>query len=219
MNGTFSAEYWKACETELKTLEEDMNVWTLVKRTPDMNVLPGTWALKCKQYPDGTPKKHKARFCVRGDRQIHGVDFFETWAPVVQWSTIRSLMILAVKEKLISAQCDITAAFVHATLPVGEEVYVHQPRGFNRGKDYVLKLSKSLYGMRQSPRYFFKYLTEHLEQHCLKPFNLDPCMFASTNPGLTNHKIDGTQIGESPQNVAADPHALIVIIYVDAVSV
>ena len=73
MNGTFSAEYWRACETELKTLEEDMNVWTLVKRTPDMNVLPGTWAFKCKRFPDGTPKKHKARFCVRDDRQIRGV--------------------------------------------------------------------------------------------------------------------------------------------------
>ena len=102
-----------------------MNVWTLVKRTPDTNVLPGTWAFKCKRYPDGAPKKHKARFCFRGDRQIHGVDFFETWAPVVQWATIRSLMILVVKEKLVSAQCDITAAFVHTTLPVDEVVYVH----------------------------------------------------------------------------------------------
>ena len=48
MNGPFSAEYWKACEIELRTLEDDMNVWTLVKRTPDMHVLPGTWAFKCK---------------------------------------------------------------------------------------------------------------------------------------------------------------------------
>ena len=96
-----------------------------------MYVLPGTWAFKCKRFPDGTPKKHKARFCVQGDRQIFGVDFFETWAPVVQWATIRTRMILAVKEKLISAQCDITAAFVHDSLPENDEVYVHQPRGFN----------------------------------------------------------------------------------------
>ena len=109
-----------------------MDVWELVLRTQDMNVLPSTWAFKCKRYPDGDPKKHKARFCVRGDRQIHGVDYFETWAPVVQWFTIRTIMILAAKENLISAQCDITAAFVHAHLPKGEKVYVHQPRGFNR---------------------------------------------------------------------------------------
>ena len=99
MNGPFSAEYWKACETELKTLEDEMNVWTLVERTPDMNVLPSTWAFKLKRFPDLLPKKFKARFCVRGDRQIHGVDYFETWAPVVHWSTIRTVMILAAKER------------------------------------------------------------------------------------------------------------------------
>ena len=61
--------------------------------------------------------------------QIYGVGVFETWAPVVQWATIRTLIILAVKEKLISAQCDISAVFVHASMPEGEEVYVHQPQG------------------------------------------------------------------------------------------
>ena len=68
--------------------------------------------------------------------------------------------------------------------------------------------------MRQSPRYFFKYLTERLERHGLKPSNLYLCMVVSTNPGLTNHKTDGTQIGESLRNVATDQHALIVIVYV-----
>jgi len=60
MNGPFSAEYWKACETELKTLEDEMNVWTLVERTPEMNVLPSTWAFKFKRFPDLLPKKFKA---------------------------------------------------------------------------------------------------------------------------------------------------------------
>ena len=67
MNGPFSVEYWKAYETELKTLEDEMGVWALVERTPDMHVLPYTWAFKLKQFPDLLPKKLKARFCVRGD--------------------------------------------------------------------------------------------------------------------------------------------------------
>ena len=71
--------------------------------------------------------------------------------------------------------------------------------------------------MRQSPRYFFKYLTERLERHGFKPSNLDPCMFVSTHPGMTNGKADGTQIGEPLKNVVADPHALIAIIYVDEI--
>jgi hypothetical protein len=62
-----------------------------------MNVLPSTWAFKIKQFPDGTVKKFKARFCACGDRQKEGINFFETWAPVVQWSTIRIVMVLAAK--------------------------------------------------------------------------------------------------------------------------
>jgi hypothetical protein len=62
----------------------------------------------------GASKKFKARFCARGDRQKEGVDYFETWAPVVQWQTVRLMMIFSSILSLESAQADITAAFVHA---------------------------------------------------------------------------------------------------------
>jgi hypothetical protein len=78
-------------------------------------------------------KKFKARFCARGKRQKEGIDFFETWAPVVQWSTIRIVMVLAATLGLHSVQCDITAAFIHNRIPLEEETFVHQPRGFKRG--------------------------------------------------------------------------------------
>ncbi len=99
---------------ELQTIMVDFDCWEYVKRTPDMNVLPSTWAFKIKRYPDGRVKKLKARFCARGDRQKEGIDYFETWAPVVPWSTVRIAMILAIKLKLVSVQCDITAAFMGA---------------------------------------------------------------------------------------------------------
>ena len=53
-----------------------------------MNVIDSTWAFKLKRYHDGLIKKFKARFCARGDQQIKGIDFFETYAPVVQWTTV-----------------------------------------------------------------------------------------------------------------------------------
>ena len=133
MNGPFALEFWKTCEVELDTLENEMKTWTYVEQTPDMRVLPSTWALKIKRFPDGEVKKFKARFCVRGDHQEHGINYWETWSPVVQWSTIRTLMILAAKENLVSAQCDITAAFVTAPIPPDEVVYVHQPCEFVKG--------------------------------------------------------------------------------------
>ncbi|KAL7554938.1 hypothetical protein ACHAWF_018658 [Thalassiosira exigua] len=83
-----------------------MDAWELVDQTPDMRVLPSTWAFKVKRFPDGTVKKFKVRFCARGDRQEHGINFWETWFLVVHWSTIRMVLVLATKERWVSAQCD-----------------------------------------------------------------------------------------------------------------
>ena len=168
-------DFWEAAKAEIRTLEE-MDSWTVVDRTSDMNVIGGTWAFKIKRFPDGVIKKFKARFCARGDQQLEGVDFFETYAPVVQWSTVRLMLILEILLKLKSKQGDITAAFLHADVPENENVYVEMPRGFDK-KGKVLKLKKTLYGLRQSPRAFWQYLTEKLEANGMKQSELDPCLF------------------------------------------
>jgi hypothetical protein len=113
-------------KTEFNTLTKDFDCWEYVPN-PGKNVLPSTWAFKIKQYPDGRVKKFKARFCARGDRQQEGINYFETWAPVVQWSMVQIAMTLVVKMNLISVQCDITAAFIHGRVPVTKTIYVHQP--------------------------------------------------------------------------------------------
>ncbi|MHA7927723.1 MAG: hypothetical protein ACX936_21195, partial [Marinobacter sp.] len=74
MNGPLADGYMKAAETEIETLEQ-MDVWDVVAREGWMNVIPGTWAFRCKRFPDGSVRKLKGRFCVRGDKQIDGVDF------------------------------------------------------------------------------------------------------------------------------------------------
>jgi hypothetical protein len=139
-------------------------------------------AFKIKCFPDCTLKKFKARFCAQGDHQKEGIDFFETWAPVVQWSTIRFVMVLAAKLGLYSVQCDITAAFIHGHVPPDKEIYVHQPHGFKRsdGMD-ILHLQRTLYGLHQSSRYFFKYLTKHLVKQGLTPSCFDSCLFLSSS--------------------------------------
>jgi hypothetical protein len=178
----FQAQWWKAMYDELQTIMVDFDCWEYVKRTPDMNVLPSTWAFKIKRYPDGHVKKFKARFCARGNRQKEGIDYFETWAPVVQWSTVRIVMILAIKLNLMLVQCDITAAFIHGRVPPTETIYIHQPRGFHCGNgDEVLRLKRALYGLKQSSWYFFQYLTERLIKQGLTASALDPCLFISSN--------------------------------------
>ena len=175
MNGPFKEEYWKAACKEIETLES-MDAWEVVDREGHMNVIDAIWAFKLKRFPDGMVKKFKARFCARGDQQLEGIDFFETYAPVVQWTTVRMMLILEILLKLKSKQGDVTAAFLHADLGEDEKVYVEMPLGF-RKKGKVLKLKKTLYGLRQSPREFWKYLTKAMNEVGMKTSQFDPCMF------------------------------------------
>jgi hypothetical protein len=192
MNGPDRAGYWEACRKELETLTESKDAWDVVDREDWMNVLPSTWAFKCKRYPDGSVRKLKARFCARGDKQIEGVDYFDTFAPVVNWTTIRLMLILSIILGLSTRQVDYTAAFVHAPIDrdpewdnMSEEqcersgVYIEMPRGFSQtGK--VLKLKRSLYGLKQSPRNFFQHLKSKLERVGFESNEaIDPCLFLS----------------------------------------
>ncbi len=149
----FANEYWKAMKLEIATLEA-IDAWSVIDCL-DHHVIASTWAFKCKRYPDGLIKKFEARFCARGDPQIEGIDFFETYAPVVQWTTIRLMFILEILLGLKLKQGDITCAFLHADLEPGENVYVDMPLGFSQflkdGTKKCLKLKKTLYGLWQSP--------------------------------------------------------------------
>jgi hypothetical protein len=90
------------------------------------------------------------------------------------------VMIFSALKGWKSVQCDITAAFIHVLLKPGEEIYVHQLRGFKVKNNHVLKLCRSLYGLRQASRYFFEYFTEHLICQGLTPLKYDPCLFFSS---------------------------------------
>jgi len=176
MNGSDAAEYMTAMKLEIQTLKSQ-NTWVTVDRPRNKSVLKGTWAFKLKRLPDGTAYRHKARFCARGDMQIEGVDFFETYAPVVHWSTIRLLLSTVLTEGWTTRQVDYTNAFAQAELK--EDVYVECPRLFGpaSGTDKVLHLQKSFYGLRQAPRTFFEKLKAGLLERGWIQSEIDPCLF------------------------------------------
>ena len=123
---------------------------------------------------------------------MEGVDFFDTCAPVVNWNAVRLLLILTAQLGLATKQVDYTAAFVHADIDLPpnyhemstsekarQGAYVEMPRGFSK-EGHVLKLKKSLCGLRQSPRNFFMCLKENLEAVGFEPAtDVDPCLFIS----------------------------------------
>ena len=178
MNGPDAEGYYEAMEKEMEQLEEK-NPWDEIpiETVPEgANILDSTWAFKRKRFPDGRVRKLKARFCVRGDQQIEGVDFFDTFAPVVAWSTVRLLLILSVILGLATKQVDYTLAFVQADLE--DDVYVRMPKLFER-PGYVYKLKKSVYGLRQAPLNFFLSLKDGLEARGFVQSKYDPCLFVS----------------------------------------
>ena len=149
ITGEHSEEYLEAMGIEMQALQRAVT-WDVVPRSQvprTTNILPLTWVYKLKCYPDGCPRKFKARLCVRGDKQIKGIDYTDKYAPVVSWTTMRMLMILMVWEKLHTRLVNFTNAFAQAKLK--ETVYVKLPQMYESpdGSDVVLKLNKSLNGL------------------------------------------------------------------------
>jgi hypothetical protein len=177
MAGPDAGGFITAMEAEIVTLIE-LDVFEIVNRDNTMKVLSGVWALKRKRYPDGSIRKLKARYCARGFEQVEGVDYFETFAPVVMWLTVRLLLIMSILLKLETTQIDYTAAFVHADIDC--LVYVAMPPGFGV-PGQVWKLRKSLYGLAQSPRNYFLYTRDKLIKMGFVQSEADPCLFISSD--------------------------------------
>jgi hypothetical protein len=136
--GGFADDYGKTMEVKIFTLES-IDAWEVIDCEDEMNVINSTWAFKCKCYPDGLIKKFKARCCACGDQQLEGIYFFETYALVVQWTTIRLMFVLEVLLGFKSLQGNVTCAFLHADLKENKKVYADMPMGFaqygKNGKD------------------------------------------------------------------------------------
>ena len=173
MNSEHKDEFIKAAQAEIEALVS-FDCWEEVPLSvATTKVLPGTWAFRIKRAPDGTLKKFKARYCIRGDLQ-EGV--FETYAPVVQLSTVRLFLAWALLLGWTTCCVDFSNAFIQAKLD--DEIFVHVPRGFVSSKTgrTCLKLKRSLYGLSVAPRLWFKHLWKALDQEGLKPSDHDPCL-------------------------------------------
>ena len=91
-------------------------------------LLNAIWSYRRKRRPDGTLLKHKCRICADGSQQRHGIDYWDTYSPIVQWSTVRLIMVLASTLELKSCQVDYQQAFPQA--PLDDNVYMRIPEGW-----------------------------------------------------------------------------------------
>lgn len=188
-------------QTEIDALK-GMHAWDVVSRllAKGHRVYPSTWVLRRKRYPDGRTRKHKGRFCLRGDLQVAGVDVFDTFAPVVTSSTVRLVLIIAVTFQLHTHCIDFTNAFVHAILKPHEIMFLELPRGWEDTAivDPVLRLRRSLYGDKEAPRRFFDCLKEALLAIGFTQSVNDPCLFLRHDVILVSYVDDCILISSDP---------------------
>jgi len=143
---------WRTAMEEEYAALLSSNTWDLVPRPFGANVVTGKWIFRQKFNADGSFDRYKARWVLRGFTQHPGVDYDETFSPVVKPATVRTVLSLALSQQWPIHQLDVKNAFLHGTL--SETVYCCQPTGFidTALPDHVCRLNKSLYGLKQAPR-------------------------------------------------------------------
>jgi len=137
----------------------------------------GKWLFKHKYHGDGSLARHKARWVVRGFSQQHGVDYDETFSPVIKPATIRIVLSIAASRSWPIHQLDVKNAFLHGDLE--ETIYAHQPAGFvdPSTPDYVCLLQKSLYGLKQAPRAWHQRFATYVCKHGFTAAKSDASLF------------------------------------------
>lgn len=138
--------------------------WTLVDKPKDRKPVGSKWVFDIKKDRQGKIERYKARLVAKGYSQVPGMDYFDTYSPVVRLESLRALLAIAATEDLEIRQLDVKGAYLHGELK--EEVYMVQPPGFEDETDRVCHLNKTLYGLKQSGREWNRKLHEiltHLE--------------------------------------------------------
>jgi hypothetical protein len=136
----------------------DCKNWPLKKRSKvpeDIQIAPSVWSMRCKRdLTTNKIKSHKARLNLHGGKQIYGMNYFKTYAPVVTWFAIRLLIIFGIIFCWALRQADFVMAYPQA--PIEMDIYMELSQGIQtvhgNSKDHMLKLEKNIYGQKQASR-------------------------------------------------------------------
>jgi hypothetical protein len=182
--------------------------WKLIPKAKvpkGINVLDSVWAMRRKRkIMTGEIYKWKARLNVHGGQQEKGVNYWETYAPVVAWPTIRFFFAISLMRGWHTRQVDFVQAYTQA--PLENDIYMDIPKGYKiKGashETHVMKLLKNLYGLKQAGRVWNKHLDAGLMKIGFQPSVIDPCIYYKRNVVFLLYVDDGIFL--SPSKKAID---------------
>ena len=169
---------WKqAMNEEMQSLHKN-RTWELVKLPKGKKAIGCKWVYAKKEgFPGKNEIRYKARLVAKGYAQKEGIDYNEVFSPVVKHLSIRILLALVAQYDLELVQLDVKTAFLHGDLE--EEIHMTQPDGFKVAdkENWVCKLTKSLYGLKQSPRQWYKRFDQFMKGQRYTRSKFDHCVY------------------------------------------
>ncbi|KAJ0482376.1 putative RNA-directed DNA polymerase [Helianthus annuus] len=172
-----SSDWMIAMHNEMESLHRN-GTWDLVPIPKRKRPVKCKWVYKLKEPVNPTEKpRYKARLVAKGYSQIPGIDYTDVYSPVVKHTSIRVLLGLVASNDYELEQLDVTTTFLNSELE--EEIFMQKPEGFVvPGKEnYVCKLNKSLYGLKQSPRQWYERFDSFMTSHEFKRCTCDSCVY------------------------------------------
>ena len=142
------------------------------------------WSMRCKRrIKTQEVYKWKAHLNVHGGQQEHRVHYWDTYAPVVTWQTVRFFLILSLLLGWSSRQLDFVMAYLQA--PAEMPLCLRLPQGYKRKgmirKTHVLKLKRNVYGQKQAGRVWNQYMDQGTRSIGFTPSKFDPCLYYHTS--------------------------------------
>jgi len=203
-------DFKDAMVTEFRAHEQREH-WTMVERSSmpkSARTIKAIWSFKRKRFPDGRLNKHKARLCAHGGMQKWGENYWETYSPVVNSMTVKLLLVIAKVHGLESKSIDFVLAFPQAELdvdvwmefPAGTEPDLEEP---GRERDFVLKLNRSLYGLKQASFNWYEKLKSGLMDRGFTPSEIDPCLYLKKGMIVLTYVDDCIIVGHSMKDIDA----------------
>ena len=168
-------EWTAAIEKELESLVNMGTFEAVDGLPPGRKAIGAKLTFRIKRHTDGSVERYKARLVAKGFSQMPGIDFDKTFAPVVKHTSICIMCVLAVRLKLHFHHLDVDTAFLNG--PLEEELYMRMPEGSGSLTGKIVRLRRSIYGLKQASRVWNELLDAELKKIGYTWIHADFCIY------------------------------------------